>query len=379
MMITTIFKGKMMFDLQKIGTKIVEELKKLIDQDVVIIDHNGFIIASTEVARINQFHEGSLLAMKNKEVTIMTYELSKTLKGVREGMVMPLIIEDTPIGVIGVTGEPSEIEKYGKLVQRITELFVEDFLARQEKERDARMFEFLLLDLLNSRVEKDILAQRIEVMGIDPEVYNRIVIVKVDRRFEYHEIDFLLSVQTIHPKLRMAQWSFDKLIMLIPKVSREQLKNGLLTLIKNIETRYKTELHIGVGNCEDFYNLHESYKKSLIALSTAISEGVELIFEEDLTIELLLSDIDEYKIQTFIERTIKPIIKDEELLLNLEKWLNSNSSLQEIANDLHIHKNTLIYRLKKIENLLNVDLTKSKNKLDLNLAIYLYRKSNLFI
>ncbi|CAM5222044.1 CdaR family transcriptional regulator OS=Ureibacillus acetophenoni OX=614649 GN=SAMN05877842_102198 PE=3 SV=1 [Ureibacillus acetophenoni] len=108
-----------MFDLQFIGTKIVDELKKLIDQDVVVIDHNGFIIASTDVSRINQFHEGSILAMKNKQVMHMTKELASRLKGVREGFVMPLIIEDTPIGVIGVTGKPSEIEKYENLFKEL--------------------------------------------------------------------------------------------------------------------------------------------------------------------------------------------------------------------------------------------------------------------
>ncbi|HWL22936.1 MAG TPA: sugar diacid recognition domain-containing protein [Ureibacillus sp.] len=365
-----------MFDLQIIGSKIVEELKKLIDQDVVVIDHNGFIIASTEMTRINQFHEGSLLAMKNKQVTIMTEELSKRLKGVREGMVMPLIIEDTPIGVIGVTGKPSEIEKYGKLVQRITELFVEDFLARQEKERDARMFEFFLLDLLNGRIEKEILAQRVELMKIETDVYNRIIILKVDRRFEYNEIEFLSSIQTIHPKLRITQWSFDKVIMLVPNVPREQLEKGLWTLKRKIEKRYKTKVYIGVGNSEEFYSLHESYAKATIALTTAITDEIEVVFEEDLTIDLLLSDIDETKIQNFIDRTIKPIIFDDELLLNLEMWLSSNGSLQEIANDLHIHKNTLKYRLKKIEKLLEVDLNESKIKLDLNLAIYLFRKIN---
>ncbi|MFY3793095.1 CdaR family transcriptional regulator [Ureibacillus sp. MALMAid1270] len=363
-----------MFDLQFIGTKIVDELKKLIDQDVVVIDHNGFIIASTDVSRINQFHEGSILAMKNKQVMHMTKELASRLKGVREGFVMPLIIEDTPIGVIGVTGKPSEIEKYGKLVQRITELFVEDFLTRQEKERDARMFEFFLVDLLSGRIDKEILAQRVDLMGIETEIYNRVIIIKVDRRLEYNEINFLNSIQTIHPKLRITQWSFDKLIMLVPNVSRELLDTGLRTLKRKIEKKFKSQVFIGVGNCEDFYSLSESYSKANIALNIAIADETEIVFEEDLTIDLLLSEIEEYKIQNFIDRTIKPIISDEELLLNLEKWLNSNSSLQDIANELHIHKNTLKYRLKKIEKLLDLDLNQSKIKLDLNLAIYLYRK-----
>nr|WP_106779916.1 sugar diacid recognition domain-containing protein [Lysinibacillus timonensis] len=363
-----------MFDLQIIGPKIVDELKNLIDKEVVVIDHNGFIIASTDVTRLNQFHEGSLIAMKEKQVMHMTAELAKKLKGVREGMVMPLIFENSPIGVIGVTGKPSEIEKYCKLVQKITQLFIEDFFKRQEKERDARMFEFFLLELLNGRIEKEILAQRVEMLGIDTQNYCRVVIIRVERRFEYSEIEFLLSIQTIHPQVRITQWSFDRLIMLVPDVSRTNLENGLKILKRKMEKIYKTPVSIGVGNKSDFYFLKESYEKANIALAAAYNDLEEMVFEEDLTIELLLTEISETKIQDFLERTIKPIIFDEELILNLEMWLNSNSSLQEIANDLHIHKNTLKYRLKKIEKLLNIDINKSKNKLELNLALYLYRK-----
>ncbi|MEO4054432.1 sugar diacid recognition domain-containing protein [Solibacillus sp. CAU 1738] len=362
-----------MFDLQMIGTKIVEELGVLIDQHVVVIDHNGFIIASTDTTRMNQFHEGSLIAMKEKEAMHMTKELTSKLRGVREGMVMPLVIEDTPIGVIGVTGQPSEIEKYGKLVQKITQLFVEDFLMRQEKERETRMFEFFLLDLLNGRVDKTLLEQRAEMLNIDTELYDRVIIIQLERRFDIKEIDYLKNIQIIHPQLHIFQWSFDKLVLLVPKVTRAHLEETLISFNRKLEKLFKDDIFIGVGNTQSFYQLKDSFKQATIALS-AVTKNKTIVFEEDLKLELLLADLEEQKVRNFLSRTIGPILREDELILNLEMWLKCNESLQDIADALHIHKNTLKYRLKKIEKLLNFDINNNEHKVELMIAISLYRK-----
>ncbi|MEK5233144.1 sugar diacid recognition domain-containing protein [Lysinibacillus sp. FSL K6-0232] len=362
-----------MFDLQIIGTKIVRELGELIDQKVVVIDHNGFIIASTDMSRMNQFHEGALLAMKSKEVMHMTKELSAQLKGVLEGMVMPLIIEDTPIGVIGVTGQPEEIEKYGKLVQKITQFFVEDFLMHRKKERETKMFELFLLDLLNGQVHQALLEQRAEMLNIDTALYNRVIIIQLNRRIDEKGVDYLRAIQIIHPQLHIFQWSFDKLVLLVPKVTRMHLEETLYSFNRKLSKLYDNDIFIGVGNSHSFFKLNESYNEASNALTVAI-ENKQIVFEEDLKLELLLSDLQEQKVDNFIERTIGSLIGEEELIYNLEIWLKSKGALQDIADMLHIHKNTLKYRLKKIEKLLNIDINNNENKLELMIAILLYRK-----
>jgi len=365
--------GGTMFDLQIIGTKIVRELGELIDQNVVVIDHNGFIIASTDMSRMNQFHEGALIAMKNKEVMHMTKELSVQLKGVREGLVMPLVIEDTSIGVIGVTGQPVEIEKYGKLVQKITQFFVEDFLMHRKKERETKMFELFLLDLLNGQVNQLLLEQRAEMLNIDTELYNRIIIIQLNRRIDEKGVDYLRAIQIIHPQLHIFQWSFDKLVLLVPKITRIHLEQTLHSFNRKLIKLYDDDIFIGVGNSHSFFELNASYNEANIALTVAI-ENRQIVFEEDLKLELLLSDLDEQKVGHFIGRTIGSLIEEEELIYNLEMRLKSKGGLQEIADALHIHKNTLKYRLKKIEKLLRIDINNTENKLELMIAILLFRK-----
>ena len=362
-----------MFDLQMIAPKIVKELGVLIDKNIVIIDHNGFIIASTDATRVNQFHEGALLAIKQKTAVHMTKELAVTLSGVREGMIMPLIIEDTPIGVIGITGLPSEIEKYGKLVHKITQLFVEDFLTRQEKEQKTRVFEYFLIDLLNGTAEVELLEQRAESLNVDTSLYNRIIVMQVERRFELNELESMRNMHLIHPRLQIIQWSFDKIVLLVPNVTRKHLEETLRLFSRKLEKVFKVPFYIGVGNTQNFFNLHLSLQQAMTSL-LATSTQQRLVFEEDLKLELLLAEIHEQKAHDYLQRTIGAILHEEELIENLEAWLKNNGSLTEIAESLYIHKNTLSYRLKKIEKILNLELSDTMRKVELTVAIYLYRK-----
>ena len=135
-----------MFDLEVLGQQIVEELSTLIDQSVLVTDRTGFIIASTDPQRLNTFHEGASISIKSLKQLHMTEEMSKTLKGVRPGMVMPIVIEEKAIGVIGITGTPKTVEKYAKLVRKVVELFVTDFLSRQQRERSVRELEYFVSD-----------------------------------------------------------------------------------------------------------------------------------------------------------------------------------------------------------------------------------------
>lgn len=70
------------------------------------------------------------------------------------------------------------------------------------------------------------------------------------------------------------------------------------------------------------------------------------MFEEELRFEMLQYDSD-YRIkELFIKRTIAPLLSDKNLLMTLDSWLANNMSIQQTAESLNIHKNTL-YSVRK--------------------------------
>lgn len=62
-----------------------------------------------------------------------------------------------------------------------------------------------------------------------------------------------------------------------------------------------------------------------------------------------------------------------ELLITLEKYLYSNRSIQKAGEILFIHRNTINYRLKKIEELTGLDLNDTENDLHLLLSCIVLR------
>src|SRR5690625_3848754 len=138
-----------LFQTREIFTALVQEINNLINEDVIITNDEGIIVASTDKRRINGFHEGAFLAMSERKKMIMTQELSETLQGVRKGIVLPIIIEKKPFGVLGITGDPAKIEAYGQLVQKMAELFIKGTIDQMSEEKMARNLELFMFDWIN--------------------------------------------------------------------------------------------------------------------------------------------------------------------------------------------------------------------------------------
>jgi len=77
----------------------------------------------------------------------------------------------------------------------------------------------------------------------------------------------------------------------------------------------------------------------------------------------------------FAERTIYPL-KDEKFLLEtLQHWFQNNMSTVTTATKMHVHKNTLHYKLRRIEELTNLKLNKINDLVLLYLG-YLFLEDN---
>ncbi|MHA8110843.1 PucR family transcriptional regulator [Lactobacillaceae bacterium Melli_B4] len=79
----------------------------------------------------------------------------------------------------------------------------------------------------------------------------------------------------------------------------------------------------------------------------------------------------------FIDSILGPILKvkpdeQKQLIELLAQYFADNQSISQAANDLFIHRNTAVYRMKKLEKLLHMDLHNGKDNEQLRLATKLY-------
>ena len=97
---------------QNSAQQIVEEIGKLVKQNINLMDETGHIVASNDPARIGNFHTGAYRIIQNRlKEFYITPELEREMPNVRRGINLPIEVDGEVQGVIGITGDYSEVIK----------------------------------------------------------------------------------------------------------------------------------------------------------------------------------------------------------------------------------------------------------------------------
>ena len=100
------------------------------------------------------------------------------------------------------------------------------------------------------------------------------------------------------------------------------------------------------------------------------------ILENHSQYEILLEIKDDEKIRAYCNETIGPIIKYDKahntnLYQTLKCYFDNNASVNKTSAQMFIHRNTINYKIKKIEHILSCDLSSFEERFTLMLAIKL--------
>ncbi|WP_041580262.1 PucR family transcriptional regulator [Bacillus sp. 1NLA3E] len=142
------------------------------------------------------------------------------------------------------------------------------------------------------------------------------------------------------------------------------------TFLFGIGSQYKTisTLH------KSFFEAHEA-----IRLMKQFNNNTVVSHFEDYSVyHFLGSNIKNPELEDFFIKSLGKIYDHDNLhgtgyLTTLESYFQNNHNLSETAKALFIHRNTLIYRIEKIREILNTDLKNSEELLQIQLALKVYR------
>ena len=112
---------------------IVNEMKASIHRDINIMDEQGIILASTNPARRGTLHQGAARILR-EGLPSLTIREDDPAAGVQRGINLPITLDGRTVGVIGVTGDPSEVSVFGDIIKRMTEIMVEGVQRQEESD-----------------------------------------------------------------------------------------------------------------------------------------------------------------------------------------------------------------------------------------------------
>jgi PucR family transcriptional regulator, purine catabolism regulatory protein len=164
-----------------------------------------------------------------------------------------------------------------------------------------------------------------------------------------------------------------KIIMLIPELSN--ILPNMEKILKHIETAHSSyNYKIGISDkSEEIEHVLEYLDESLISLR--MSTEKKIIHFKDLGIVgILINSKNVSGIKKIAKQELGPLyklgeVKQKELLKTLYVFLSNGGKLQQTMDDLSLSMSGLMYRINKIENLINKDLRDSSQSYQLLLIL----------
>ncbi|MDE9798582.1 PucR family transcriptional regulator [Staphylococcus delphini] len=149
-------------------------------------------------------------------------------------------------------------------------------------------------------------------------------------------------------------------------------------LQKEYQKHFNSTISFGIGHeVTDFKQIPMSFVEANDIYDTYVEKEEKEFLNtyKSKNVEELLQLVPTDKLRPFVTYTLGPLAypdnpKDQELKKTLKTFVEHQCDITQTANILFIHRNTVKYRIKKCEELLNMDITHPKNSLDIRIAIY---------
>lgn len=140
------------------------------------------------------------------------------------------------------------------------------------------------------------------------------------------------------------------------------------------------DVYLGISytasKIEDYYICYKQALQTLHIVSERFPKKGFMSFDRLGSYTVLYNIEDSFVVRGFFEKYLKPLLdygdKGKDLFDTLRIYLNWNGNLKDTAEALFIHRNSLKYRLEKITDLLDIEITDAEERFNLMLAYKLY-------
>lgn len=373
---------------------IVEEMEKTIHKPINIMDREGCIIASTDISRVGSFHSGAQDLIQHRMNHLMISD-DADYKESKNGISLPLMINNDLVGVVGVTGPQEEVEVFGSIIKKMAELLIYDaYQTEQQQQRANAKNTFIyqwLFDPAFPSDDEQTFQFNAQLLGIDTTIPRVIVLMQLrevsDAPIPYDspycrqfkkilKSDFPAKKGHVHIRLN------NRFILLCAETNQEMLGWQLGTLKNKAEKQFPLALSIGIGTTSDTpQGVQRSYKEAERACQFSLkTRDAQIRWYQEADLILFLQDIPDYRQISFVHKLFPDC--DTACIASWMKMLHYffeyNGSITKTAASLYVHKNTLQYRLTKLRNLTGYDPRILNEAMPLYIAMIIYENNKLF-
>lgn len=120
---------------RELAQSVVDTMMRDLDYSVNIMDADGRIVGSGDADRIGEEHLGAMRALREGQIV----EIIEDTAAARQGINLPIELDGHRIGVVGITGPPQRVRPVARVVRSaVTLLIRQQQRLAQEAERQSR-------------------------------------------------------------------------------------------------------------------------------------------------------------------------------------------------------------------------------------------------
>jgi carbohydrate diacid regulator len=378
--------------MKRYAQEIAESTAQVLGFDVVITDTEGVIVGASDTSRLGTKNLPSLEVMAKRKGIAHDKEEAKHYEANRPGIMYPL--ENTAgevVGAMAITGNPDQVRPFALIVKKQIEMLLrEKTLLHAEFHQNRAVRDFL--DDLNNYVPalggEEAIIERGQRLGYLPHQPYRAIAFSFFRApsntapLEYY------NSATFLPHLSRIRSVFDSTadliapagenrFLLLHHLGREESLRQLFITLQSSFRGMGLCLFAGMGERgKTIAALAQSCKEAwqALELGSLLTPEQRLFSIDELRPERLLSQVPReeatYYRDLFLD-TLKERKDWPDLRETIVAWCHGGFSYVKASESIHIHRNTLDYRLQKIAQLTGVDLRDFRQAMALYNALQL--------
>lgn len=326
----------------------INGLKNITKCDLSIIEREGKVVVSTEIEMLGKNLESikSFMASPAEGQSLQGYNFFKVFDN------------NVAEYVVAAKGEDGESYRIGQLAAFHVQNLLVAYKERYDKDNFIKnlLLDNLLLVDIYSRAKKMHVENNVPriVYLIEAETDRDMNVVEIVRNiFPTKVKDFVTAVD-------------EKSIILVKEMKERDTKEDIEKIAKTISDTLSSEImtksYVAIGSkVTDLKNVSLSYKEAKMALEVGkiFEPNKAIINYDELGIGRLIYQLPTPLCKMFINEVLEGISMDsfdDETLTTVNKFFENNLNVSETSRQLYIHRNTLVYRLDKLQKMTGLDL-----------------------
>ena len=332
----------------RVFQNLVEQTKGIVNTEFGIMDDTGSIVVCSNSKKVNKVNEqiGKILEFKNQVVKIGRYVYQKIYN--KNKVELIVYIEYTDENSITFLS--------------LISLNVANIKSNYDEKHDRLNF---MKNIIMDNIMPGEISVRAKELRIMNNVFRAILLIKTDKIKDgyAHEI-----IEGLFPdKLRDTVLILDYETTVLIRELKAQYEYGeinktAMMIINTINTELMTRAVVGIGSVvENIKDIGRAFKEAQMALLIGgiFDSDKPIISYNNLGIGRLIYQLPTTLCKLFLKEVFKEgsfEALDAETIFTIQKFFENNLNVSETSRQLYVHRNTLVYRLDKIQKITGLDL-----------------------